>query len=179
MANETALILAVERGIWDIVDILVRHGADVNVKGKQFVCQSSNINTTITGSSGQTPLIVAADKGNLDIVNLLLKSGADVHERFGQTISTDFPNIEVVFSGSANETALALAAKNGYWGIVKLLVEHGVDVNVKLGKNYVCHNLRILTLSLQVPLVKRHLCLQCGGETTWTLLRCLLRLVRM
>jgi len=32
--GQTALLLAAERGKWDIIEILIVHGADVNVKGE-------------------------------------------------------------------------------------------------------------------------------------------------
>ena len=82
--DETALILAAEREKWDIVDILVKRGADVNVKGEEYVRQFSNHNTAVTGSSGQTALIMAAEKGKLDIVSVLINAGADVNEKFGE-----------------------------------------------------------------------------------------------
>ena len=126
-SGQTALILAAEKGKWDVVGILVKHGADVNVKGEKYVCQFSNINT-ITGSSGETALIVAAEEGNLDIVNMLVEAGADVNAKFGGDIfSTDFPNIEVTFSGPADETALTLAAERGMWDIVNILLQHGAS----------------------------------------------------
>jgi len=58
----TVLMVASMQGHYQIVESLLRSGADVNVKDKQ----------------NWTALMKAADKGNLEVVKLLLANGADV-----------------------------------------------------------------------------------------------------
>ena len=65
--------------MWDVVDVLIRRGANVNVKGEKYFRQSSDINTTVTGRSGQTGLIMAIEKEDLYTINVLIKAGADVN----------------------------------------------------------------------------------------------------
>lgn len=60
--GETALYRAVRVGDVDAVDMLLKHGADPNIRVSRF---------------GVTPLMIAARDGRVGIVKLLLDHGAD------------------------------------------------------------------------------------------------------
>jgi ankyrin repeat protein len=63
--SETALMLAIEIGREDVVQLLLRNKADVNKKPFLFI--------------KRTPLQYAAELGNLDMVRLLLRYDADIN----------------------------------------------------------------------------------------------------
>ena len=60
-AGETAIMKASKRGDLDILELLLRAGADVNH----------------TAENGSTPLLVAAEHGQLVVVRRLVGAGAD------------------------------------------------------------------------------------------------------
>jgi len=62
----TPLMNASANGYLDIVEFLVKHGANVNAKDDEFL---------------MTPLMRAADNGHLDVVKFLVKHGADIFEK--------------------------------------------------------------------------------------------------
>lgn len=66
--GQTPLTVAAFFGHLDIVDLLLKNGADVNARERD---------------SRETALMEASDAGHSDIVALLLKNGADVHIRNG------------------------------------------------------------------------------------------------
>jgi ankyrin repeat protein len=61
--GSTALFMAAQAGHYNIVDILIRHGA----------------RTDVSRADGATPLFKAAHKGHVDIVLLLLDNNAQLH----------------------------------------------------------------------------------------------------
>lgn len=72
----TPLTAAAYHGRLEIVQILIRSGADVNGR------KDSPLN-----GDGRTPLMVATGRGHIDIVKFLLETGADVElkDRGGKT----------------------------------------------------------------------------------------------
>ncbi|KAJ7832151.1 ankyrin repeat-containing domain protein [Mycena olivaceomarginata] len=124
-----ALTLAAEQGHLDIVRLLVKNGANLNLQGNRGTALSAasgrghveivhllldhGADINLQGEFG-TPLEAASSKSRTDIVRFLLKHGADVK-----------------FYTEKNEPALAAAS---YWGnieIVRLLLEHSADVNAR------------------------------------------------
>lgn len=101
----TALCAAVKAKNLDMVDLLVKKGADVNLPATQ--------------ARKRTPLQFAAEVGDFDIVRQLLNYGALVN---------DAP------ARQAGGTPLQLAAIKGFFGIAWLLFEHGADVNAEPAK---------------------------------------------
>ena len=89
----------------DVVDFLIKHGADVNQRRQ--------------GGFGATPLIFAIQSGSLDIVELLINNGADVDKKQ---------------SGGFKLTPLACAIISGSFDMVKLFIDNGADVNKKVKK---------------------------------------------
>ncbi|KAI0272290.1 ankyrin repeat-containing domain protein [Gloeopeniophorella convolvens] len=121
---------AVSNGRLDIVQLLLNHGADVNVKGGTLQEAASKGNRDIVlllldhgadvnakgGLYGGSALQEAASNGNLDIIQLLLDHGADVN-----------------VPGGHYGSALQGAASNGKLDIVQLLLDRGADVNTPGG----------------------------------------------
>ena len=131
--KESGLHLASENGHVDIVKMLIRNGADVNVatqkkwtaihfaasKGhagvvKVLIQNGADVNalfqTKYTGKLNA--LIFAASLGHIDVVSLLLLNGADVN-------SVD----------RYQNTALHCAIKREHFDVAKLLIDNGADVN--------------------------------------------------
>jgi ankyrin repeat protein len=98
--SETALMLAIETGREDVVQLLLRNKADVNKK--PFL--------TIK----RTPLQYAAELGNLDMVRLLLRYDADV-------------NCEPAIRSGG--TALQLAAISGNCNLAEELLKRGAQLH--------------------------------------------------
>jgi ankyrin repeat protein len=99
----SALGYAAPRGFYEIVNLLVERGA--------------NIDPTTTG--GCTPLLSACREGNLQITRLLLSHGADA-----SAVMTD--DISVLYAAIDNDTD-----ENIKLVIVELLVGAGADINTK------------------------------------------------
>jgi serine/threonine-protein phosphatase 6 regulatory ankyrin repeat subunit B len=100
--GQTALHWAVNRdnhrGDKALIELLLKHGADVNARA-----------ASTSGSwAGWTPLHVACRNGYPDIVELLLTHGADVNAK------TD-----------KDETPTAIAQSNKHRQVVELLMKHG------------------------------------------------------
>lgn len=128
----TALHAACERGAVDIVDLLLQHGADVNVQnakgitallfasdqGHVDVCQrllrAPNVNLELgLHSVHSTALWMAALKDQYDICKLLLDAGAVVDSL-----------------GEHGTTPLFVACQGGHVNVAKLFIERGADVNL-------------------------------------------------
>jgi ankyrin repeat protein len=129
--NSTALICAAESGSGEVMRLLIRGGANVNVK-----------NTV-----GQTALHVAVEKNAPENVRLLLRSGADasIQDNDGQSgliLSTMAGSIDCMYlmlgSGcdrnvqdTKGNTALLWAAWQGNVDCLKLLLKAGCDANLQ------------------------------------------------
>jgi ankyrin repeat protein len=70
----TLLAYALDRELWDLAAMALRHGA------------SDNVN--LMDKEGRTPLVQAVQKGNVDAVALLIQYGANVNQP-GQTLPLD------------------------------------------------------------------------------------------
>jgi len=106
-----ALPLAVYYNRIEVVDLLLDHGADLNITG--FLPHLS---------MSSTALCHAASKGYLKIAQLLLDRGADVNLTAGS---------------SSRTTALGLAASNRQLDMVQLLINNGADSNLPLNERFV------------------------------------------
>ncbi|KAH0538358.1 hypothetical protein FGG08_005053 [Glutinoglossum americanum] len=105
-AGRTPLSWAAQRGHEDVVKLLVKAKADVNVKDKNF---------------GRTPLSWAAYEGHEAVVKLLIKAKSDVNVK-----DNDDP-----MPMNDGRTPLSWAAQKGHEAVVKLLIEAEADVNGK------------------------------------------------
>ncbi|MFC1614759.1 ankyrin repeat domain-containing protein, partial [Gemmatimonadota bacterium] len=131
--GHTELILAARDGHTNIVEELLKAGADVNEKD----------------IFGETALILAIRNGRTEIVRKLLQASAEVNEKDYLDVA---PLSSAIFVGNAeivqdlleagaevnergfyNRTALMQAAFLGHIEIVQLLINAGVEVNEKEG----------------------------------------------
>ena len=103
--GEAPLPLALMNGKWEIAEMLIAEGANVNARADY----SARL-------LGYTPLQYAAMEGHKEIAQLLIFKGADVNAK------VDF--------GEA-ETPLHKAASGGHKEIAQLLIAKGADVNAK------------------------------------------------
>ena len=140
----SALLAAAWEGQPDVVEELLRYGADLNLRGNgcvavrvgenfAFAClpdkpglQGSCTIDYVTAaeadafdSVGVTPLMAAAFNGHKDIVEVLLAHGAPVDARMNQ-----------------GATALMLAAMRGDIPVVRALLSAGADVNARSTANF-------------------------------------------
>lgn len=108
----TPLLLAAETGRTDIVNLLLKHGADPNAAFERGIL------------AGQTALMLGAMANNVPLARLLLDHGALVDQR-----------------ASDGQTALSLAASQDKSGVVQLLLHRGADVNApdQLGQTPLMH----------------------------------------
>jgi len=162
--RKTPLISAIKRGLPEVVDCLLNHGANV---GRYFgrvvaihvaaqeghadilerlVRAGADINDTRDGNVSP-PLSIASQMGHVDVVDRLLSLGANVNTKnpFGVTslmMASGQGRIDVVdrllAAGSevnaiANDgiSALMMAAAGGYVPIIDRLVVHGAEINVQ------------------------------------------------
>ncbi|KAJ3746946.1 ankyrin repeat-containing domain protein, partial [Lentinula raphanica] len=129
----TATQVAAAQGYKEIVAILLKHNADVNIQG---------------GYHG-TALQAAATGGHTEIVKLLLNHDADVNIQgghygtalqaaafWGYKVIVELlleHDLDINTQGGFYGTALQAAAFEGHKDIIKLLLENGADVNIQGG----------------------------------------------
>jgi len=122
----TPLDAVAEYGYSEIVEFLLEHGADPNIRDKY----------------GSTPLLYAAMFGNSKVVEVLLEHGADpnIRNKNGFTplhyaAAFDYPKIvETLHKEGLSDddiTPLKAAAEFNYPEVVKLLLEHGANPNIQ------------------------------------------------
>ena len=124
---ESAIIKAIHKGNFEIVKMLVSHGANLESENEsnhaliaavyagdiriiKFLIKSG-ANVNIENRWGGTPLQSAIYSGRLDIIELLIANGVNTNH-----IDKEHPQ---------NETPLMLAAKEGKYQVFKALVEKG------------------------------------------------------
>jgi len=134
----TVLFLAASYADYtDMLEFLLKHGADVNMQGTDgktalmWAAGTSLLNTKLLlengadvktkANDGMNPFIqstfgILSKKVTTEVMDLLLKNGADI-------------NSELTGKDAPGWTALLFASVNGDIGLVKYLIEHGADVN--------------------------------------------------
>jgi ankyrin repeat protein/predicted aspartyl protease len=108
------LMLAAARGQMDIVDVLLKYGAQVDLTSKFYVGHEGQIDLA-PSYDGYRALLYAARFGRFDAVKRLLEAGADVN-----------------WPATNGRTALFLAAEAGFTDLVALLLDHGARVDPTL-----------------------------------------------
>ncbi|XP_016140531.1 fibronectin type 3 and ankyrin repeat domains protein 1-like [Sinocyclocheilus grahami] len=105
------LMVAAQKGFTSLVDILVKHGADINKKDSTGKDSFENVFFL----SLWTPLMrVSTISGNAAVASILLQAGADVNVR-----------------DKAGKTPLMVAVLNNHVELVKLLLYGGADHHMK------------------------------------------------
>lgn len=128
--GDTPLLSAIKRGNKEVLDALIRHGAQVVIQGDwmkdpmtcacregqtfivQRLLQDERIDINNVPQYFTPPLMVASSQGHVDIVELLLERGAHV----------DY--------GTGEGTALKVACLEGHVDVVDRLLAAGADVNI-------------------------------------------------
>jgi ankyrin repeat protein len=127
------LYAAVEKGLEDLVEKILKSGLDVNAResnyGRTAICNpmlnrkmlqrfiDAGINVHIRDNEGRTALFYAVEYSNLDVVELLLERGSDVNERDNDG------NTPLHYMKES------LTRRDDSLGIIPLLVKKGADVN--------------------------------------------------
>jgi ankyrin repeat protein len=145
LRGDSSLHRAAEAGHRAVVELLLEHQADVNLR---------------TGEGGVAPLHLAAQAGELDICRLLLKQGTGVASkaRDGWTalhFASRMGHLGIVqellvHGADANDqtdkysTSLHMASLAGHLEIVKLLVRHGAEleranIDQQTALHHACH----------------------------------------
>jgi len=149
-----ALILAAEGGYLQIVQALIKAGANVNAQNDQgytalmrtdnlliaqiLIKAGANVNAKNTeDEAGDTVLIQAAAYGDHQIVKTLIKAGANVNAKnnYGETALVLAKNSLVVQTliqaGAYDNTALMNAARSNNLEMVQMLIKAGANVNTR------------------------------------------------
>ena len=100
--KRTPLHYAADEGHRPVVELLIKNGANVNLKDDE------------TDARGETPLHLAAAKGHVPVVELLIKNGANVNAK-----------------DESGRTTLHWVSIEGHKEAAKLLIANGADVNAK------------------------------------------------
>jgi uncharacterized protein len=126
----TPLLAAAANGRLEIAEVLLEHGADLNIRDTKKKA-TPLLWATLKGhadlvnllldkgadlsaaelKTGMTPLLTAANQGNVEIARILLARGADIKNR-----------------DKEGRNPLVWAAYNGHAPMVRFLVERGVDL---------------------------------------------------
>jgi ankyrin repeat protein len=130
------LYIAVEAEQRDMVNALLRYGAEANSRNNKYIslikaAKLDNFNLVLRlieagadvnarNAYGVTALFYPAMSGNREIAKLLLEYGANVNDALLE------PLVESAFN---NTTVLMLAVLFGHTDIVTLLIKAGADVN--------------------------------------------------
>ena len=114
--HDDVLILAAQKGLLSIVNLLLSLHADVN---KKRLGGMEEVDDDPSGTVGRFALHEAAWAGHGEIVSLLLQHGADINATY-----------------NCGDTALHDAVRNDQYDIVKILVDAGAKTDiVVLGKS--------------------------------------------
>ncbi|EFO87528.1 hypothetical protein CRE_19589 [Caenorhabditis remanei] len=131
---ETPLTIACANGHRDIVELLLKEGANIEHRDKK----------------GFSPLIIAATAGHASVVEVLLKNHAAIEAQSDRTKDTALSLacsggrkdvVELLLSHGANKehrnvsdyTPLSLASSGGYIDIVNMLLSSGSEINSRTG----------------------------------------------
>ena len=130
--NQTALLLACEKGDTDIITILLNAGADPNIADmhgntclhhavnrycskdllQALINQNADVNAT--NQTNQTALLLACEQGNRDVMNTLLGAGADFS----------------IADMDGNTCFEHIAFNDCHHEMLQAIIDQGADVNV-------------------------------------------------
>ena len=158
--NHTPLAAALHKRHFDIAELLLEHGATMDVRGygRRTLLHAASAggladvvqwllnhgaDANLVQESLSTPLSIASANGHLKIVQMLLEHGADLN-----VVNED------------GQTPLDQASENGQLEISRLLLERGADVNVKDWSYSTPLHLASFGSSVQIA----RLLLECGAD---------------
>ena len=164
----TAAMEAVWNGHLNIADVLVRHGANLDM----------------AEDDGDTVLIWAARQGREKVVNYLIGKGASLNLRntAGDSaiicaMRSGYPatarllldaGADINLENTNSETALVVAGQRGYGDMVELFKQHGaIKTNVFIGRSP--YPTKLLSPARLWALATRALLIQYNGESHETL----------
>ncbi|VDI67910.1 Hypothetical predicted protein [Mytilus galloprovincialis] len=174
--KQTPLCLATRRGHKEVVDVLLKNGAnvDLTVDGHSYPHDNDGNVFSSTIRYGYTPLFAACRRKYYEIVDLLVKYDANLNEalydacREGYLETAQFllqKGADVNSVCRFGQTALHAACIGGYYSIVKYLLDQGALANTTfkwrnrpmlsiheiscLEVVYVCGNQRMLKLLIE------------------------------
>ena len=114
-----------------VLELLLQHGAEINMKTKKF----------------WTPLHLASENGFIEIARILLRNGADINAKtnFGSTplaYAAEYNHLEIAkiliqYKADLDEpnivryTPMHLAAENGNDEIIRILFKNGANLDAK------------------------------------------------
>ncbi|XP_076083203.1 uncharacterized protein LOC143054168 [Mytilus galloprovincialis] len=166
--KQTPLCLATRRGHREVVDVLLKNGAnvDLTVDGHSYPHDNDGNVFASTIRYGYTPLFAAYQRKYYEIVDLLVKNAANLNKALYDACREGYldtaqllllKGADVNSFGRFGQTALHAACIGGYYTIVKYLLDQGAHVKTTfkmafihkiacLDVVYACGNHRIFKL---------------------------------
>src|SRR3990167_7884321 len=150
----TALMLAIEKNHENVVDVLLKNGADYSIALRSNTSYHKHFNVV----AGDTPLHAAIKLGRIDIVTVLIinrdtkaptQNNVSGHNalalaaRQGQAeiaelLITHY-HANVNARDASGATAVMFATENGYKNVVDVLLKNGADCSIALQRNTSYH----------------------------------------
>ena len=164
-SEETPLHIALQEGFVEFARILLKHGADMEIRTagdwspleraiteehveRTQVLLEHGVNVNAQDMRGRTPLYLASIWGMSSVAQVLLIHGADVTARrddnetpLHQAQIKEVAQILLEHGADANaldtknRTPLHLASQDGRGHVVRVLLEHGADANARDAHN--------------------------------------------
>lgn len=151
----TPLMEAAQEGHLELVQLLIKAGADVNKFYTALITNGQNTSQNIT--SCESALSLACENGHTDVVAALIKAGAEPDRcdpdkgfsplmkaaRSGQLCTCQYLvnncSVDVNKTTKNNDsTALSLACSNGHMQVIEFLLQHGANPLYVLKDNSNC-----------------------------------------
>ncbi len=126
--STTALFRAVQLNDMEVVDLLLKKGANPNINSMGYTPFGIAANNGPNGRGG------GAGQVNLALLNLLAQHGADVNAKISGTLSNSFHigygNTNDGVNSKEGTTALHEAARTGRLDLARALIDLGADPNL-------------------------------------------------
>ncbi|XP_022810060.1 uncharacterized protein LOC111347065 [Stylophora pistillata] len=155
--GKTSAFLAAEHGLVDNLALMVKKGADVNLRTKSLSSLGFEsyryIPDLVLESKlkfrGATMLHAAAHAGHLKVVNFLLDNGAFIS-----------------IANEVNLTALQIAAEKGHLEVVKALHKAG-EVADQTALHHAAQNNKLDVVKYLLDVGVKDTCMRCDGSFHW------------
>ncbi|XP_052086013.1 serine/threonine-protein phosphatase 6 regulatory ankyrin repeat subunit A-like [Mytilus californianus] len=138
--KQTPLCLACRKGHSEVVKILLKYGAKVDLTVEEDDFQEDD-GLSLTIRYGYTPLFAACQRKYYEIVDMLLETGANLNKalydacREGYLDTVQFllqKGAQVNLIGRYGQTALYGACISGHYTIVEFLIDQGAVTDIKV-----------------------------------------------